>query len=80
MEPPEEREKRVQRTTVLVVLLILLFAVVIVNSLIYRQVGGTELITTFQADADWGLVALGVYLVVFELEKRPPRQPAQVVT
>ncbi len=52
-------------------ILSLFIFVLAVNILIYRGVGGTTLVRTLSADAEWAIVAVGIYAVIVELGKPP---------
>ena len=70
---PSKRER-----TVLAVygsLLALAAILVVINILIYRGIGGAELVSVLTADAEWGIVAVALYAVVLELRKPPEYTP-----
>ena len=56
--------------TIYTILLILGASLVVVNYEIYYGKGGSALIATLGADAEWALAAAGIYLVVFELRRQ----------
>lgn len=71
-----ERKKR----QVLYIFWGILFGVGVVDVLILGGVGGPGLIAALEANGTWAVAALGVYLVVFELERvRPPPPEATAV-
>jgi hypothetical protein len=69
-----DAKRPVEEYYVLIAIGVLVAVVGIVDYFIYRGWGGPNLVTALEANAEWALVALGIYLVIFELRKKsaPP--------
>jgi hypothetical protein len=64
------RSAREQSILVVYLLLLALAAILVaLHLLIFRGISGAELVPTLSADAEWGIVAVALYAVVFELGK-----------
>jgi hypothetical protein len=69
---PAEIEHETRKRRVVYLALAIFGCVAVVNFLIYYGIGGSALIATLEADGTWGIVILGVLLVIFEYDRRPP--------
>lgn len=78
---PEELERLRKRNRIFYLALFIFACVALVNVLIGFGVGGSTLVATLEADGTWGIVILGVLLVIFQYTdentkgKPPPETP-----